>query len=167
MTTNFHLLIYIFLYRVSVVDQTVRESACNAGDPGLTPGSGRSPGEGNGNPLQYSCLENPMDRRAWWATVHENQRVWHKWVTFTFILHVTLSAAFDHSIFLRKLFPTVRIPHSPGFSGNSLATSYKFIFKYVPSYHVHLLMSLFPSSISRYLLHPRSLLWWSHPGLWL
>ena len=42
----------------------------NAGDVGLIPGSGRSPGEGNGNPLQYSCLENPMDRRAWWATVH-------------------------------------------------------------------------------------------------
>ena len=40
------------------------------GDPGLIPGSGRSPGEGNGNPLQYSCLENPMDRGAWWATVH-------------------------------------------------------------------------------------------------
>ena len=39
-----------------------KESACNAGDPGLIPGSGRSPGEGNGNPLQYSCLENPMDR---------------------------------------------------------------------------------------------------------
>ena len=45
-------------------------SACNAGDPGLIPGLGRSPGEGNGNPLQYSCLENSMDRRAWWATVH-------------------------------------------------------------------------------------------------
>ena len=43
-------------------------SACNAGDLGLIPGSGRSPGEGNGNPLQYSCLENPMDRGAWWAT---------------------------------------------------------------------------------------------------
>ena len=42
----------------------------NAGDPGLIPGSGRSPGEGNGNPLQYSCLENPMDGGAWWATVH-------------------------------------------------------------------------------------------------
>ena len=41
-----------------------------AGDPGSTPGLGRSLGEGNGNPLQYSCLENPMDRRAWWATVH-------------------------------------------------------------------------------------------------
>ena len=40
------------------------------GDPGLIPGSGRSPGEGNGNPLQYYCLENPMDRGAWWATVH-------------------------------------------------------------------------------------------------
>ena len=47
-----------------------KESACNAGDPDLIPGSGRSPGEGNGNPLQYPCLENPMDRGAWWATVH-------------------------------------------------------------------------------------------------
>ena len=42
----------------------------NAGDAGLIPGLGRSPGEGNGNPLQYSCLENSMDRGAWWATVH-------------------------------------------------------------------------------------------------
>ena len=42
----------------------------NAGDPGSIPGSGSSPGEGNGNPLQYSCLENPMDQRAWRATVH-------------------------------------------------------------------------------------------------
>ena len=47
-----------------------KESAYNAGDPGSIPGSRRSPGEGNGNPLQYSCLDNPMDRRAWWATVH-------------------------------------------------------------------------------------------------
>ena len=47
-----------------------KESACNAGDPGLIPGSWRSPGEGNGSPLQYSCLENPMDWGAWWATVH-------------------------------------------------------------------------------------------------
>ena len=42
----------------------------NAGDSGSIPGSGRSPGGGSGNPLQYSCLENPMDRGAWWATVH-------------------------------------------------------------------------------------------------
>ena len=48
----------------------VKASACNAGDLGSVPGLGRSPGEGNGNPLQYSCLENPMDRGAWWATLH-------------------------------------------------------------------------------------------------
>ena len=53
----------------SLVAQTVKNLSANAEDPGLIPGSGRSPGEGNGNPLQYSCLENPMDRRAWWATV--------------------------------------------------------------------------------------------------
>jgi len=47
-----------------------KESTCQQGDMGLIPGSGRSSGEGNGNPLQYSCLENPMDRGAWWATVH-------------------------------------------------------------------------------------------------
>ena len=49
----------------SLVVQTVKASAYNAGDPGSIPGSGRSPGEGNSNPLQYSCLENPMDRGAW------------------------------------------------------------------------------------------------------
>ena len=47
-----------------------KEFSCNTGDPGSIPGSGRSPGKGNGNPLQYSCLENPMGRGAWQATVH-------------------------------------------------------------------------------------------------
>ena len=47
-----------------------KESACNVGDPGSIPGSGRSPGEGYGNPLQYPCLGNPMDRGAWWVAVH-------------------------------------------------------------------------------------------------
>ena len=47
-----------------------KESACNEGDPGLMPGLGRSPGEGNGNALRYSCLENPMDGGAWWVMVH-------------------------------------------------------------------------------------------------
>ena len=47
-----------------------KESICCAGDLGSIPGSGRYPREGNGNPLQYSYLENPMDRAAWWATVH-------------------------------------------------------------------------------------------------
>ena len=54
-----------------------KESACNTGDLGSIPGLGRSPGEGNGNPLQYSCLENPMDRGAWRAIVHGVARVGH------------------------------------------------------------------------------------------
>ena len=58
-----------------------KESACSAGDLGSIPGLGRSPGEGNGNPLQYSCLENPMDRGAWWATVHGVARVGHDLAT--------------------------------------------------------------------------------------
>ena len=53
-----------------------KETACNAGDPGSSPGSGRSPREGNGNPLWYSCLENPIDRGAWWTTVHGVTKSW-------------------------------------------------------------------------------------------
>ena len=57
--------------RYSFSDSSVgKESACNVGDPSSIPGLGSSPGEGNGNPLQYSCLENPMDRGACWAPVH-------------------------------------------------------------------------------------------------
>ena len=61
-----------------------KESTCNTGDirdPSSIPGLGRSPGEGNGNPLQYSCMENFMDRGAWWATVHVVPRVGHNWAT--------------------------------------------------------------------------------------
>ena len=56
----------------------MQESAYNAGDTGSIPGFGRSSEEGNGNPLQYSCLENPMDRGAWRATVHGVTRVRHE-----------------------------------------------------------------------------------------
>ena len=52
----------------------VKASACTEGDPGSIPGLRRSSGEGNGNPPQYSCLENPMDRGAWWATVHRGYK---------------------------------------------------------------------------------------------
>ena len=58
-----------------------KESACNAGDLGLIPGLGRFPGEGNGNPLQYSCLENPRDGETWQTTVHGVARVGHDLVT--------------------------------------------------------------------------------------
>ena len=58
------------------------------GDLGSIPGSGRSPGEGNGNPLQYSCLENPMDGGVWWATVHGVSKSWTRLSDFT--LHFSL-----------------------------------------------------------------------------
>ena len=58
---------YIYIY-IGLPDGSVNPRA-SAEDVGSIPGSGRSPGEGNGNPVQYSCLENPMDRGAWWATV--------------------------------------------------------------------------------------------------
>ena len=58
-----------------------KASACNVGDPGLIPGSGRSPGEGNGNPLQHSCLENPMDREPDRLPSMGSQRVGHDWAT--------------------------------------------------------------------------------------
>ena len=73
---NYNIL-YIYVYFKLVYDtlgfpgdSDGKESACNMGIPSLIPGLGRSPGEGNGYPLQYSCLENSMDRRAWWATVY-------------------------------------------------------------------------------------------------
>ena len=69
-----------------------KESACNAGDPGLIPGLGGFPGEGNGQPLQYSCLGNPMDRGARWATVPEVPKSrtrlsdWHGHISLLFVL---------------------------------------------------------------------------------
>ena len=63
----------------SQVVVVVKNPPANAGDtkdPGAAPGLGKSPGEGNGNPLQYSCLENSMDRGAWWATVHWVAKRW-------------------------------------------------------------------------------------------
>ena len=64
-----------------------KESACNAGDSGSIPGLGRSAGEGNGHPLQYSCLENPMDGGAWWATVHGVAKSWTRLSDFPFTFH--------------------------------------------------------------------------------
>ena len=67
----------------------VKASACNARDLGSIPGSERSPGEGNGNPFQYSCLENPMDGGAWWATVHGVAKSWTQLSDFTSLLYFT------------------------------------------------------------------------------
>ena len=82
---HFFLKKYLFIY-LAASSLSVRaswwlcgkQSACHVGDLGLIPGLGRSPGEGKDYPLQYSCLGNPMDRGAWWATVHGLQRVGHE-----------------------------------------------------------------------------------------
>ena len=76
-----------------------KESARNVGNMGLIPGLGRSPGEGHGNPPQYSCPENPMDRGAWWATVHE---VGHDWTT----MH---STAQKHNIVKQPYFNKIHL----------------------------------------------------------
>ena len=69
-----------------------KESACSAGDPGLTPGLGRSPGEGNGSPLQYPCLEDSMNGGAWQAAVHGVTKSWTRLSNFTFaFFHFLLS----------------------------------------------------------------------------
>ena len=70
-----------------------KESACNAGDAGSTPGSGRSPGGGNGNPLQYSCLEKPMDWEAWRATVHRVSKSQTQLKQLSMHTHTTAAAA--------------------------------------------------------------------------
>ena len=66
-------------------------SAYNVEDLGSVPGSGKSPGEGNGNPFQYSCLKNPMDGGAWWATVHGIKKSQTRLSTFTFFLMLVRS----------------------------------------------------------------------------
>ena len=67
---NFYFQEVCFILKSSLTDSSVsKESACNAGDPSLIPGLGRSPRGGRGSPLQYSCLENPHGQRAWWAAV--------------------------------------------------------------------------------------------------
>ena len=79
------------------------DSKASAGDPGSIPGLGRSPGEGNGNPLQDSCLENPMDGGAWWATVHGITKSRTKLSDFTslhFIIKINNFEKFIKILFL-------------------------------------------------------------------
>ena len=72
-----HMCVCVCVYFLAQCGLDGKKSACSVKDPGLISGSGRSPGKGNGNPLQYSCLENFLDRGAWQATVHELRRVRH------------------------------------------------------------------------------------------
>ena len=67
---------FVLKNELSIARYSRKESSFQAGGAGLIPGLGRSPGEGNGYPLQYSCLENPIDRGAWWAIVHKVAESW-------------------------------------------------------------------------------------------
>ena len=85
------------------------ESACNVGDLGSIPGLGRSPGERSSNPLQYSCLENSMEGRAWWATIHEScsmESNMTKWFHFHFHNAFTANHHFSYISGLSNSHPT-------------------------------------------------------------
>ena len=77
----------------------VKVSACNVGDLGSTPRSGISPGEGNGNPLQYSCLDNPMNGGPWWATVHGVAKSWTRLSNLTYALCMMLLTTVSNLFF--------------------------------------------------------------------
>ena len=83
----------------------VKASTCNAGDLGLIPGSGRFPGEGNGNPLQYFCLENPMDEGAWWTLVHGVAKSWTRLSDFTFTFTFVYTDPFSKSEIQQAFLP--------------------------------------------------------------
>ena len=74
----------------STTKKKKKESACNAGDLCLIPGLGRPPGEGNGYPLQYTCLENSKDRGVWWATVHGVTKSWTQLSDFHFHFYIMI-----------------------------------------------------------------------------
>ena len=120
-----------------------KASACNAGDLGSVLGSGRSPGEGNGNPLQYSCLENPMDGGAWWATVHgvTKSRTWLSDFTFTYISNTGFSCIFSrnpkfpkssvHTYLFQRTFQVFVLPSSQGWILNRWFTLNSIIFSHI------------------------------------
>ena len=94
------LLYCTFMAAMDFPGSEVKASAYNAGDPGSIPGLERSPGEGNGTPLQYSCLENPMDGGVWWATVHRvtESQTWLSDFTFTLWKNKVLHSLFYCSL---------------------------------------------------------------------
>ena len=85
----------------------VKNLPANAGDMGMIPGLGRSTGEENGNPLQYSCLENPIDREAWWATVHGVTESRTQLSNFTYLLMTKLMSVHLKTEEIQKFFKNI------------------------------------------------------------
>ena len=88
---------YKYIHRGFPGGSENKASACKAGDLGSIPGSGRSPGEGNGNPLPSTCLENSMDGGAWWATAHRVAKSWTRLSDFTFDIHTNKYTQTTHT----------------------------------------------------------------------
>ena len=105
-----------------------KESACNAGDLGSIPGLGRSFGEGNGNPLQYSCLENSMDRGAWRATIHGVTKSWMQLSNYIFTFHFISQFLFislpSRTIFVVQSLSRVRLFATPWTSAHQASLSF-------------------------------------------
>ena len=123
------------------------ESACSAGDPGSVPRWGRSPGEGNGNPLQYSCLENPRDGGAWQATVQGVAKSWTRLRDFICTFLSDLSGSLWGLMWCVNIFP----PHKTHPNRPLVIRSFFFVFSSVTH------SMLFPISRSSYSLF--SYLW--------
>ena len=157
----------------------VKESACNVGDPVLILGSGRSPGGGNGNPPQYSCLENSLDRGTWWATVHEVSQSltqlngWHT-QTHHFSHQISLTAGKkDPHIFLKetslnsskgKPRITAKVTISfltSSFSFSSVAQSCPTLWPHEPQHA----RPPCPSPTPRVHPNPCPWSWWCHPTI--
>ena len=88
-----------------------KETACSAEDledMGSISGSGRSPGEGNGNPLQHSCLENSIDREAWWATVYGVYGVTESWTQLSMSMHI-MHSSFSKNFMIIKIIDLMQI----------------------------------------------------------
>ena len=93
--------------QVSLVAKNLPTKGRDVRDMGLIPGSRRSPGGGNGNPLQYCCLENPVDRAAWWTTIYSvtESRTWLKWLSmnvYSYDLNFVLCNSWNYSVFFLK-----------------------------------------------------------------
>ena len=86
----------------------MQETTCNAGNQDSNPGSGRSPGEGNGNPLQHSCLENSIDREAWWATVYGVYGVTESWTQLSMSMHI-MHSSFSKNFMIIKIIDLMQI----------------------------------------------------------
>ena len=111
-SVHFSNMCYLLVHQSFTGGSGCKTSAYNVGDLGLIPGSGRSPGEGNGNPLQYSCLDNPMDTGAWQAAVHgvAKSRTGLSDFTFTFYFHALEKEMATHSSVLAWRIPATGEP---------------------------------------------------------